>query len=264
MKNKTKKLLTGVCLSIVGAGCLAGCSMSDEQKAALDLITEKSDAIVNLLEENMQLNNNKLSKEEAYEKILIAVNRIVIGNIDQLHISQECYDYYGVFDGIEESAGNGKSDVYFRKNGDEKFIVTSKNDNINGITLSNFSTNKHYSWETGQTNLQERTYSHDDFLLSRYDLSQDADLGSIAPEDIYDIVINKDSYDFKVLYISEAEKGVMEISVSKTGYLLQVKYESLEKSGLEGNYNAYKVNIKYSYDNIDFSVVDSKIASLQA
>ena len=69
MKNKTKKILAGACLGLVGMGCLTGCAMSDEQKAALDLITEKSDEIVNLLEDNLTYNNEKLSKEAAFDML---------------------------------------------------------------------------------------------------------------------------------------------------------------------------------------------------
>ena len=76
MKNKTKKILAGVGLGLVGMGCLTGCSMSDEQKAALDLITEKSDKIVNLLEDNMELQNAQLSKTDAAELVALAQTKL--------------------------------------------------------------------------------------------------------------------------------------------------------------------------------------------
>ena len=83
MKNKTKKILAGACLGLVGMGALTGCSLNDDQKKALDLITEKSDEIVNLLEKNMQLTNSKLSKEEAYKEI----------NIRGIEIFQSLFSY---------------------------------------------------------------------------------------------------------------------------------------------------------------------------
>jgi hypothetical protein len=67
MKNKGKKILAAACLGLVGAGCLTGCAMSDEQKAALDLVTEKTDEIITLIEDNMEYNNQKLSKEAAFD-----------------------------------------------------------------------------------------------------------------------------------------------------------------------------------------------------
>ena len=67
MKNKTKKILAGICFGLIGTTCLAGCSMSKEQKATLDLLTEKSDEIVEILEENINYNNQKLTKEAAFD-----------------------------------------------------------------------------------------------------------------------------------------------------------------------------------------------------
>ena len=79
MKKKTRNILAGTCLGIVGMGCLTGCSMSAEQQTALDLITDKADEIVDLLEKNMEFNNTKLTKEEAAEKILLARNNASLG-----------------------------------------------------------------------------------------------------------------------------------------------------------------------------------------
>ena len=45
-----KKILAGACLGLVGAIGLTGCSMSEEQQKSLDLVTSKSDEIINLLE----------------------------------------------------------------------------------------------------------------------------------------------------------------------------------------------------------------------
>ena len=68
MKNNTKKILAGICLGLVGMGCLTGCAMSDEQKAALDLVTEKTDKIVDLLEDNMEYNNKKISQKKGEKR----------------------------------------------------------------------------------------------------------------------------------------------------------------------------------------------------
>ena len=53
MKSKTKKILAGACLGLIGMGALTGCGLSADQQAALDLVTEKTDSIINLLEEIM-------------------------------------------------------------------------------------------------------------------------------------------------------------------------------------------------------------------
>lgn len=268
MKNKTKKILAAACLGFVGAGCLTGCALNEDQKAALDLITEKSDEIIMLLEDNMKLTNSKLSKQEAYEKIMLAINKLTVGMLDQVHISRSGEEYEGVFDKLNESHSR-KYDAYYRKEGDKKIIATLEDGEFQEIMVSDFGVNNHYAWENGQDSLQERTYRHSDFLISKYDISSDAGLDEITPDDIYDIVVKDETYEFKVFYQSSVETGLMEVVVSKDGYLLQVNYTGLEISdsghGSDSykTYNSYLTTVIYEYDNIDFSVVDAKLNELQ-
>lgn len=263
MKNKTKKILAGACLGLVGMGCLTGCAMNDDQKAALDLITEKSDEIVALLEENMQLTNSKLSKQEAYEKIMLAINKLTVGMLDQVHISETYKEYSGVFDSEEE---NEIFNMYYKKDGNKKVLATVEDGEINLINISTFGTNAtHYGWKKGDSSMSEREYSHSDFLISRYDISEECGLDEITADDIYDIVVNEDTYEFKVFFKNGVETGLMEIIVSKDGYLLQNKYIGLELNNGHENvrYNGYISEVKYEYENIDFTAIDEKIAELQ-
>ena len=41
MKNKTKKILAGACLGLVGMGALSGCAMSDNQKKEYKTLMER-------------------------------------------------------------------------------------------------------------------------------------------------------------------------------------------------------------------------------
>lgn len=266
MKNKTKKILAGLGLGIIGMGFLTGCSLNEDQQKALDLITEKSDEIITLLEENMQLTNSKLSKEEAYEKIMLAINKLTVGMLDQVHISKFYQEYTGVFDELKDTSRNGQFDVYFRNNGNEKVCATAKESAIDDLMISDFEDKTHYSWEKDQDQLQEREYKQDDFLISRYDVSGEMGLDEITPDDIYDIIVNEDTYEFKVFYKSGVETGLSEIIVSKSGYLLQINSITLELNNGHDDvrYNSYVVNVKYEYENIDFSIMDSKLSELQA
>ena len=74
MKNKTKKILAIAGLGLVGASCLTGCGLSEEQQSALDKLVGSADKLIELTEDNMAKQNAKLSKEEVVEKIIIARN----------------------------------------------------------------------------------------------------------------------------------------------------------------------------------------------
>jgi len=83
MKNNTKKILAGICLGLIGIGCLTGCDMSAEdmskweQKA--DTLIEKLDkANETTKESNTLLENqlNNLTKQEAYDILRSANNNM--------------------------------------------------------------------------------------------------------------------------------------------------------------------------------------------
>lgn len=60
MKNKTKKILAGACLGLVGMGALTGCSINSEQQAAIDMAVSKADELIELVEKTSE----SLTKED--------------------------------------------------------------------------------------------------------------------------------------------------------------------------------------------------------
>ena len=98
MKSKTKMILAGLALGVVGASALTGCAMTDEQQNALDKVVSKTDELVELIDKNMQYQNSQLSKQEAAEKLLIARNMFEFSKLDEFKITAILTNYVGYFD----------------------------------------------------------------------------------------------------------------------------------------------------------------------
>jgi len=201
MKNKTKKILAGACLGLVGMGCLTGCAMSDEQKKALDLITEKSDEIINLLEDNMSMQNTKLTKEEAAEKILIARNFWLDSKYDVL-LSFTQTQYEGLYDKVLGGPVNAKLYINKNENGfryaetfddgndSEQFYI--KQDNVNEV---------YYSWSSGNSGFRQKQYHQAESIghLHELDILYSFEFGEISSEMIKNLEILEDgSYKFTI------------------------------------------------------------------
>lgn len=268
MLNKTKKMLACATLGLVGMGCLAGCSMSDEQQKALDLITDKADEIVNLLEENMEYNNTNLSKEDAAEKILLARSRWKLLQFNELEYSLIQNSYYGLFDKINQTLTDNEATPLrwlYRQNGDNKVFAIAEGDNFDTIITSNFKDNIHLRWDYNEdSTLISREYSTDDFVLS-LDLFSGLGIDIILAEDVKDIEITESGYIFKVIKeISNDDETIIEevvFNVSFDCYITSFVAKAVfEKEN--GEYESWFVECEYKYDNVDFTALDAKIAEL--
>lgn len=135
MKNRTKKILAGACLGIMGLGALTGCSMSEDQmkdiNTKVDTSIETFEQYVNDQNKNMQdiidnlkaqnellqkeLNKEKpLSKEEALKIIKNARDFWISRELDaKLHY--DITEYYGLYDKMDYTASY---DEYISKNKD--------------------------------------------------------------------------------------------------------------------------------------------------
>ena len=201
MKNKTKKILAGVGLGIVGMGCLTGCAMTDEQKAAIDLITEKSDEIVNLLEENMQLQNAQLSKVDAVELVALAQTKLKLNIYDELYMKTTSAEYEGFF---EKKLGYAQSNapfVYYKKTDTMKYATLCDFDgSLQIIQKADFQNDIAYMY-----NAQVDQKVEDEFSSGMFDLSSQVDplsligLTHIAVDDIVNIETTEDGYKFNIL-----------------------------------------------------------------
>ena len=119
MKNKTKKILAGACLGVMGMGLMTGCSMTEEQQKALNDIVGKSDQIVELLDKQ----SKNLSAEEAlrlyeFSKTRLIVNKDNVWDNMKMIIHQD--------DNDEEYGDVTDGEYHFYKFADEKKVFYYK------------------------------------------------------------------------------------------------------------------------------------------
>ena len=72
MKNKTKKIIAGLGVGLTLAGTslfMTGCSMTEEQQNALNVITTNTETLVESFDSYLDGQNNKLDKETAYDML---------------------------------------------------------------------------------------------------------------------------------------------------------------------------------------------------
>jgi len=272
MKNKTKKFLAVACLGLVGMGALTGCAMSEEQKEALDLITQKSDSIINLLEKNMEFNNTNLSKEEAAEKILIGRNNFKFANFDQFESSMISNHYYGVFDKLKDTYTSGESIPWrwlYRKDGNTELFVAAEGEVLDGIKISDFAKNEHLEWDEGESSFSSREYETDDFVFDDFDgFLSDFVASEITSNHIKDIITTENGYEFSIYVYSPdgAQNADVEsrLSISFDGFITKWICKCVMKNSETYEYESHYVEFNFKYSDVDFSKVDAKIAELKA
>lgn len=270
MKNKAKKILACAALGLVGMGCLTGCALNSDQKAALDLLTEKSDKIVNLLESNMEYNNKNLSKEEAAEKILIGRNVFKFANFNEFEMSMIQNEYYGVFDKLKNSYTSDENTPWrwiYRKQNNTKMFATAEGETLYDIKISNFDNNEHLKWEKDESSFSSREYKTKDFVFEDFDnfLS-----GFIAPEitsnHIKDIVVTENGYEFSTYVYSPSAVTDADVEsrlcISFDGLITKWICKAVGKNS--GEYESFYVEFNFKYSNVDFEDIDAKISELTA
>ena len=304
MENKTKKLMAGVGLGVAlctGAVGMAGCSMTDEQKEALDLITNKADQLVEIIEDNYNYNNKVLTKSEACEQLLIARNFFDFGELKQVKAVFNSKSFDGVFDSLLTSS---TAEVNYKHSDDQKYLFLNKT-NAEGeyerdYLKSDFEANKHYSYHETYNNTPR--YSEGGYNLINWDLGRQLDplagLGysaDILPEDIKSITILENGYqfdiyvcqaqgdsvrkvnfkftikngkidkvDFSAVYYSFPENALDAYIDDKDNLLVDVDYLSHMFADSDINVYSQKASITYQYDNIDFAEIDAKFATIEA
>ena len=160
MENKAKKILAGVGLGLVGMSCLTGCSLTDSQQKALDLLTEKSDEIISLLEENLELTNSQLSKADAIELLGLARTKLSLGKYNELLMKTTSAAYEGFF---EKKIGYAQSNapyVYYKKTNDMIYTALCDFDSsLSILQTANFVNNEAYTYNAKSDEKQENTYT---------------------------------------------------------------------------------------------------------
>lgn len=303
MKNKTKKILATACMGLVGMGLLTGCSMTDEQKAALDLITEKSDEIVNLLEENMQLQNSQLSKTDAVELVALAQTKLKLNIYDELYMKTTSTAYEGFFEKKLGAAQSNAPFVYYKKTDAMKYGALCDFDgSLVIIQKADFENNFAYMYNAKLDQKQATEFSSGMFDLgSQVDPLSLIGLTHIAVDDIVNIETTEYGYKFNILatvYKSNNDGGIENHIVTTYMSTFEITKDANFKSGtfnvVNKSYTAEEVekvdgqvvldedglpvlnvytcknissityDVEYQYEGINFGFIDDKIAEIEA
>ena len=301
MKNKIKNVLAGACLGLVGMGFLTGCSMTVDQKAALDLITEKSDEIVRLLEENMELQNEQLSKTDAVELVALARTKLLLNKYDELYMKTESQAYDGFWEKSRGSAQGNAPFVYYKKTDTMKYVALCDFDgSLFSIQKADFENNTAYNYDAKDNEKTDTEFESGMFdLSSQVDIMTLIGLKEISVEDIVNIESTENGYKFNILVTihnmeNVGTRGYQMITVMATFEITKdanlksgtfdyvSKYydiDQLEKDdeekvvlgedGLPNIISACKnvvsltYNVEYKYSDIDFKFIEDKITEIE-
>lgn len=274
MNKKTKMLFAGACMGLVGFGCLTGCSLTDEQTKAINLVTEKSDAIITLLEENMDYNNKKMSKEDAIEKIHLALSNWYFCAFDELEVEYGQVNYQGIFD---KKGNSYLTKILYKESGATKTKAGIDKNGVFVIGISNFETDEHKKWDTASN---DTTFIDVEYSSQLWDVSTALHLNeivgitldSLTAEDITDIQVTESGYEFKIVNSEVIETDgktntEITIKVSFDGYFTQILGKTIVRHGTEmyhKDIGSITFGVTFKYSNVDFTAVDAKIAELTA
>ena len=260
MKDKTKKILAGMCFGLVGMGCLTGCS-KDAEQSALNLVTQKADEIVSLLEEN-----NKPTNREVYEMIVLSNNVFKFSLVDEVEIKLSGKNYEMYFEKESESQPNDQILKYSMKDQVKYYNLATKGgeewDEL--FVIADFNNDIYHYWNSWQAN-SDKSMQFGDTVS--YSLSGGEILDFNFPftkDHIYNVSVTADN-EIKCTIFAEYER---EINFESTDvvemYNLIIKdnlFRRVEHYRMRGSDSEYSC-MEFNYDNIDFSAMDTKYSTL--
>lgn len=241
MKNKTKKILAGVGLGLVGMGCLTGCSvdLTDAQRDKIMTVVDNSDAFMDESLELLKESNDKLDKERAFGLLRLAIKRIetnaqdVFNNL-KINVSTD-WDatdgYYGLnFNTNYFKDSNGKYYFYTAKgDGSVTDMISSNglNEDVVVVKGIQFSNTKNYI-----TNVNR--YSFYFFAKGEFKLDNIVNYSNLENGN-YAITYFTQTEDEQILNFAE---------INKDGYLIKVTSELLVDDGDED----YITTLDYTFE----------------
>lgn len=219
--KKFKKLLTCICLALIGCFTLTGCSLTAEQQNALDIITDNTETLVGSLDSYLDGVNSQISKEKAVEIISRSRLNFLMSNFNEIELNVNLEMYSGFEDQL--LGGNNSTTTYYIKDdikiqsdtyvdftydpvsGENVYSAPSKT-----LKKSDFGKGIHYSWRFDGSeqdpDLQESfaasEYSTNMWSLNWLDMFGQIPIsyfGEIQKEDIYDIKAIEGGYEFSLV-----------------------------------------------------------------
>ena len=274
MKNKTKKILTGACLGLVGMGCLAGCSMNEEQQATLNKVVDKADEVLSLVEKQ----NKELTFSEAVRLYEFAETKLLV-NLDNSWDNLRIKIHQETTEDILEIGNVMDCEYHLFKKGDGRRVA-------------------YYSYFTQSDKLQQESSevggyiddseSSSDYIKEGYVYVSDMlDFGEVKEENIVSVKINEnnnyvislvadiDLYS-NVLYDGSLSSGELNCPVlvvceiSLEGQMISKRYVSIvdENAAYEYKdsvkYQEFDVKLTYEYNTLTEGEVQANITKINS
>ena len=274
MKNKTKKLFAGIGLAVIGMSALAGCAMSDEQERALNTVTANTEKLVNLIDDYLTAQNKQMTKQDAYEMLVVSSNMYKFGYIDQVSISGTHTEYLGYFekkksmdecvvsykhiDGVKYYQQHMTPHNYILEPGQMEQTVTESI-----YCLADFNNDYYYVWDH-EDNEEELSYNDKmiyEMTFSGMSLQEGVlhfEVDSFDANDIYDIIENEDgSFLFKIF--SSSENFIYEYSIIVKDGLFQKFVRKVANCDFDAKDLSWEEDYTFDYSsNISFDEIEEK------
>ncbi len=253
MKNKLgKKLLVGgacACMLLTGGLTLSGCSLSDEQQKALDVLVANTETLVNDFGSYLDGQNAKIDKEKAVEMIEKSRLNFVMSNFDNLQMTAKMYAYQGYEDVLRYSS---QRDVYFSVQDGVKIEADIMDGNFESVSKSDFNNDLHYSYSNYENNevfnkVEYTTNVWTTYWLDIFSQTPVSYVGNITEDDIYNIKAIEGGYEFEI--------------VAQVSNITETDLSKYEEDAEAVMYNIImKVEIKNDYiTKVDFKGVQTTV-----
>ncbi len=290
MKNKLgKKLLVGgacACLLLTGGLTLSGCSLSDEQQKALDVLVANTETLVTDFGSYLDGQNAKIDKDKAVEMISKSRLNFVMSNFNQLDMKVNMNMYEGYEDKLLYEGSFQQ--VYKSENG-VKFIAEIEDGEIESISKSDFNKDLHYSYlnvDNEETFDSEVEYKHIMWSMTSADIFNQmpvGEIGEINTNDIYNIKSIEGGYEFELVikltdltetdlskYEEDAEVVIYNIIMKieiKNDYITKVNFKGIQttvpvedlkenEGTIELDEHGIPVIYNYAYINVVTELMD--------
>lgn len=271
MKNKTKKILAGACLGLVGMGALTGCAMSDEQKTALDKVVGKADEIISLIEkQNKELTFLEAVRLYEFAKTKLLVNYNNCWNNLRIKIHEETTE-----DMLE--CGNVMDcEYHLFKNAEGKRVAY-----YSYSTTSDKNPQINHSETSGYVDDSE---SSSEYLKKVYECVSDMlDFNEVTEENIVNLE-TKENGNYLISVVAEIElysdfmyngklssslnvPTLIYIEITPNGQLVSKRYTSIIDEHVAGEFKEHQefdIILSYEYETLTENEVQENIANINS
>ncbi|MBQ7351297.1 MAG: hypothetical protein IJW59_00305 [Clostridia bacterium] len=241
MKNKTKKILAGACLGLVGMGAMTGCSvkLTESQRDKIMSVVENSDTFMDESLDLLKESNEKLDKESAFGLLRLAIKRLGTN-------AQDIFDNLKInvvtdWDATDGYFGMKFNINYFKDSNGKHYFYTAKGDGTVTDIIYSEGLNDVVTVVKGEQCTNTQNYITNVNKFGFYFFAK----GEIELDNIVNYS-NLENGNYCITYFSQTEnEEVLNFAeINKDGYLIKVTSELLADDGDEN----YITTLDYTFE----------------